>query len=57
MPQLKTYDVFISHAWSYHEDYYRMVRFLDEAQYFYWRNYSVPHGLDTIRWMLVPTGG
>ena len=42
MPQLKTYDVFISHAWSYHEDYYRMVRFLGEAQYFYWRNYSVP---------------
>ena len=42
MPQLKTYDVFISHAWNYHEDYLRVVQFLDDAQYFNWRNYSVP---------------
>ena len=42
MPQLKTYDVFIRHAWNYHEDYFRMVRFLNDALYFNWRNYSVP---------------
>ena len=42
MPQLKTYDVFISHAWNYHEDYLRVVQFLDDAPYFNWRNYSVP---------------
>ena len=42
MPQLKTYDVFISHAWNYHEDYFRVVRFLNDALYFTWRNYSVP---------------
>ena len=42
MPRLKTYDVFISHAWTYHDDYYRVERFLDEAPFFRWRNYSVP---------------
>lgn len=42
MPQLKTYDVFISHAWTYHDDYYRVEKFLNDASYFRWRNYSVP---------------
>lgn len=42
MPKLKTYNVFISHAWSYHDDYYRMVEFLYNAPMFRWRNYSVP---------------
>ena len=42
MPPLKTYDVFISHAWNYHEDYRRMVTFLNDALNFKWRNYSVP---------------
>lgn len=42
MPKLKTYDIFISHAWSYHDDYYRVVRFLQDAPFFQWRNYSVP---------------
>lgn len=42
MPALKTYDLFISHAWTYHEDYNRIVRFLNAANNFKWRNYSVP---------------
>lgn len=42
MPTLKTYDLFISHAWRYNEDYYRLVKMLKEAPLFYWRNYSVP---------------
>ena len=42
MPPLKTYDVFISHAWNYHEDYRRMVKHLNDAPNFTWRNYSVP---------------
>lgn len=42
MPRLKTYDIFISHAWTYHDDYYRMARFLNDAPLFEWRNYSVP---------------
>lgn len=25
MPSLRTYDLFISHAWSYGDDYYRIV--------------------------------
>ncbi len=42
MPQLKTYDLFISHAWKYSDDYIKIVNLLKEAPYFYWRNYSVP---------------
>lgn len=42
MPNLKTYDLFISHAWRYDDDYYRLVNMLDSAPNFKWRNYSVP---------------
>jgi len=42
MPTLKTYDLFISHAWKYNQDYYRLEEFLRTASYFKWRNYSVP---------------
>ena len=42
MPDLKTYDIFTSHAWCYHEDYDRLVMLLNKAPYFKWRNYSVP---------------
>lgn len=42
MPTLKTYDLFISHAWKYHDNYYRIIDLLDRANYFSYRNYSVP---------------
>ncbi|MYB77114.1 MAG: nuclease [Chloroflexi bacterium] len=42
MPPLKTYDLFISHAWRYDDDYYRIVNFLEAANNFRYRNYSVP---------------
>lgn len=42
MPYLRTYRIFISHAWDYSEDYWRVVRFLDEASHFRWENLSVP---------------
>lgn len=42
MPTLKTYDLFITHAWTYNEDYYRLVKMLGDAPNFTWRNYSVP---------------
>lgn len=42
MPSLFKYNVFISHAWGYSEDYVRVVRFLDEANNFSYKNYSVP---------------
>lgn len=42
MPNLKTYDLFISHAWKYGDDYDRLVALLDSALYFSYRNYSAP---------------
>lgn len=42
MPALKTYDLFISHAWAYNDDYYRLVELLKKAPNFDFRNYSVP---------------
>jgi len=42
MPELKTYRIFISHAWTYNESYHRLVKMLNEASYFKWQNYSVP---------------
>lgn len=42
MPLLKTYDIFISHAWAYGDHYDGVVNFLDTANNFYYRNYSAP---------------
>lgn len=42
MPFLREYSVFICHAWDYHEDYYRLVEFLNAAPNFQWVNLSVP---------------
>lgn len=42
MPALRTYNVFISHAWSYNDDYYRLEKFLNAAPNFQWKNLSVP---------------
>lgn len=42
MPALKTYDIFISHAWAYNEDYYNIIKRLESQPNFYFRNYSVP---------------
>ena len=37
-----SYRLFISHAWTYSDDYYSMERLLNEYPYFTWTNYSVP---------------
>lgn len=42
MPELKTYRIFISHAWKYSSGYKRIVELLDDTNNFDWRNYSVP---------------
>ena len=44
MPQLKTYDLFLSHVWrkSHNSEYYRLEKLLKQARFFSWRNYSVP---------------
>lgn len=42
MPTLKNYRLFISHSWSYGDQYARLVELLKEYQYFQWSNHSVP---------------
>ena len=42
MPGLYSYRIFISHAWEYGADYYRLVNLLDAAPYFSYYNYSAP---------------
>lgn len=39
---MRTYDVFISHAWKYNKEYYRLESMLESYPYFRFRNYSVP---------------
>ena len=42
MPSLKTYDLFVSHAWFYNKGYSKLIELLKAAPSFYFRNYSVP---------------
>lgn len=42
MSSLRTYRVFISHAWDYSDDYLRIVKMLNDAPLFHWANHSVP---------------
>lgn len=42
MPELKTYDLFISHAWKYGCEYDRLINLLNNAPNFKYRNYSAP---------------
>ncbi len=42
MPRLRIYNLFISHAWTYNADYYRLIDFLESASYFEYKNFSVP---------------
>lgn len=37
-----TYNLFISHSWTYSDAYDKLVYLLDAKQYFAYRNYSVP---------------
>lgn len=42
---MKEYNIFISHAWKYSDDYLKVVSWLNDAQserIFTWKNYSVP---------------
>ena len=41
MPALKNYDLFISHAWNYDDDYSKLTNLLKNAKWFKYRNYSV----------------
>ena len=39
---MSTYNIFISHSWSYSNQYQGLVRLLNNAAYFSYKNYSVP---------------
>ena len=39
---MRTFNLFISHSWSYSDSYVRLVRLLRARGYFSFRNYSVP---------------
>lgn len=39
---MKTYNLFISHAWDYNSDYYNLEKLLKDDLWFYFKNYSVP---------------
>lgn len=38
----KTYNLFISHSWTYEDAYKKLTQLLDDATGFTWRDYSVP---------------
>lgn len=38
----RVYDLFITHAWRYHDDWTRMGELLDHMPGLSWRNFSVP---------------
>jgi MTH538 TIR-like domain (DUF1863). len=38
----KTRDIFITHAWRYHEDWNRLSSILDSHNHRAWRNFSLP---------------
>lgn len=42
MPQLRTYNLFISHSWAYGDAYDQLVKLLNAAANFSYRDYSVP---------------
>lgn len=42
MPELKNYRLFISHSWTYGDQYDRLVELLNDEPYFRWSNHSVP---------------
>lgn len=42
MPELKTYNIFLSHSWSYSDAYEKLMVLLKNASYFYFKDYSVP---------------
>lgn len=42
MPLLRIYDLMISDAWRYGDDYHRFVEMLHAARHFEWRNFSIP---------------
>ncbi len=42
MTNKKTYDLFITHAWRYHQDWTKICDLLDNSPGLAWRNFSLP---------------
>ncbi len=42
MATAQMYDIFITHAWRYHEDWSRISEMLDKHPGISWRNFSLP---------------
>ena len=42
MPELKTRNLFISHAWQYNPAYHTIINWFNEEPNFSWKNFSVP---------------
>jgi len=49
-PENRQYNIFISHAWDYNDEYDRVVDFLNDFNELKWQNHSVPieEPLDTV---------
>ena len=39
---MKTYHLFISHSWTYHDQYSNLVNLLNQVNNFRYHNYSIP---------------
>ena len=39
---VNTYNLFISHSWTYSDAYQKLISLLNNKNYFYYKNYSVP---------------
>lgn len=39
---VKTYNIFLSHSWSYSDVYENLIKLLEKAPYFSFKDYSVP---------------
>ena len=42
MEKLKTYDIFLTHAWRFHDDWTIFSELLDKTPGVNWRNFSLP---------------
>lgn len=42
MPALRNYHILISHSWDYNDQYEKVKKWLNDAPYFSWNDYSVP---------------
>lgn len=42
MGNINCYDLFLTHAWRFHDDWMKFAEFLDRAPRVTWRNFSLP---------------